>query len=78
MAEGTGKLFMTDGSVYEGSFERGKEHGKGVIKEKDGTVFEGEFKNGKKDGDFVEKDASGKIIRTGTFKNGRLLDDKKM
>ena len=41
-------------------------------------MFEGEFKNGKKDGEFVEKDAYGKITRKGTFKNGRLLDDKKM
>ena len=78
MAEGKGKLKMTDGSVYTGDFVRGKEHGKGVLTEKDGTVFEGEFKNGKKDGEFIEKDAGGKVIRKGTFKNGRLLDDKKM
>ena len=78
MAEGSGKLEMSDGSVYTGDFLRGREHGKGIIKQKDGTVFEGEFKNGKKDGEFVEKDAYGKITRKGTFKNGRLLDDKKM
>ena len=69
---------MTDGSVYTGEFYKGKEHGKGIITEKDGTVFEGGFKNGKKDGEFVEKDSSGRVTRKGTFKNGRLLDDKKM
>ena len=54
---------MADGSVYTGSFVRGKEEGKGVLIEKDGTRFEGFFKQGKKDGPFVEMDANGNIVR---------------
>lgn len=66
-----------DGSVYTGSFVRGKEEGKGVLIEKDGTRFEGFFKQGKKDGPFVEMDANGNIVRKGTFRYGRLLEEKK-
>ena len=65
------------GSVYTGSFVRGKEEGKGVLIEKDGTRFEGFFKQGKKDGPFVEMDANGNIVRKGTFRYGRLLEEKK-
>lgn len=34
MAEGEGVLHMADGSVYTGSFVRGKEEGKGVLIER--------------------------------------------
>ena len=77
MVEGEGVLHMADGSVYTGSFVRGKEEGKGVLIEKDGTRFEGFFKQGKKDGPFVEMDANGNIVRKGTFRYGRLLEEKK-
>ena len=68
---------MADGSIYTGSFVRGKEEGKGTLIGKDGTRFEGFFKQGKKDGPFVETDASGKVLRQGTFRYGRLLEEKK-
>ena len=67
---------MADGSVYTGSFVCGKEEGKGVLIEKDGTRFEGFFKQGKKDGSFVEMDANGNIVRKGTFRYGRLFQER--
>lgn len=77
MAEGEGVLRMQDGSVYTGHFSKGKEEGKGTIVTKDGVRFEGFFKQGKKDGPFIETDSNGRIIRQGTFRNGRLLEEKK-
>ena len=77
MAEGEGTLRTTDGSVYTGHFSRGREDGEGTLLTKDGTRFEGFFKQGKKDGPFVEMDSNGNVIRKGTFKNGRLLEEKK-
>lgn len=47
-----------------------------MLIEKDGTRFEGFFKQGKKDGPFVEMDANGNIVRKGTFRYGRLLEEK--
>lgn len=76
MAEGEGVLRMQDGSVYTGHFSKGKEDGKGTIVTKDGVRFEGFFKQGKKDGPFVETDRNGKVIRQGTFRYGRLLEEK--
>lgn len=75
-AEGEGVLRTVDGSVYTGNFLNGKEDGKGTIINKDGVRFEGFFKQGKKDGPFVETDANGKVIRKGTYRYGRLLEEK--
>lgn len=77
MAEGEGALRMNDGSVYTGGFVRGKEDGKGVLIDKEGVRFEGFFKQGKKDGPFIETDTNGNVIRKGTFRYGRLLEEKK-
>ena len=77
MGQGEGTLRTTDGSVYTGHFSRGREDGEGTLLTKDGTRFEGFFKQGKKDGPFVEMDSNGNVIRKGTFKNGRLLEEKK-
>ena len=68
---------MSDGTVYTGGFVNGREEGKGILVTKDGTRFEGFFKQGEKDGPFVETNAEGKIIRQGTFRNGKLLEEKK-
>ena len=75
-AEGEGTLRTADGSIYSGNFLNGKEDGKGTIIDKDGNRFEGFFKQGKKDGPFIETDPNGKVIRKGTFRYGRLLDEK--
>ena len=56
---------------------RGKEEGKGVLTTKGGVRFEGSFKKGQKDGPFVEKDENGNVIRKGTFRYGRLLNEGK-
>ena len=76
-ADGEGILKMSDGTVYTGGFVNGREEGKGILVTKDGTRFEGFFKQGEKDGPFVETNAEGKIIRQGTFRNGKLLEEKK-
>ena len=68
---------MTDGSVYTGQFVRGHEEGQGTLVSTDGTRFEGFFKRGQKDGPFIEKDTNGNVVRKGTFRNGRLLEEKK-
>ena len=52
----------------------GLEEGNGVQIKKDGTRFEGFFKQGKKHGPFVETDAKGNVIRKGTYKMGRLVE----
>ena len=77
MAEGEGVLRMQDGSVYTGHFSRGKEDGKGTIVSKDGVRFEGFFKQGKRMVLLSKQTVTEKIIRQGTFRSGRLLEEKK-
>ena len=43
----SGKIYLTDGSIYEGETRDGIIYGKGTLTRKDGTVYEGEFKDGK-------------------------------
>ena len=80
---GTEEIFATTAvgslnpDMEPGHFSRGREDGEGTLLTKDGTRFEGFFKQGKKDGPFVEMDSNGNVIRKGTFKNGRLLEEKK-
>ena len=45
--EGYGKMYWTDGKVYEGHWQAGVMHGKGRMDYKDGTSKEGEWVHGK-------------------------------
>jgi len=43
--EGYGKLYMQDGSIYEGFFKENKMEGRGRLYSINGYVYDGEFKN---------------------------------
>ena len=43
--EGFGKLFLSDGSIYEGFFKENKMEGRGRLLNIEGFIYEGEFKN---------------------------------
>ena len=54
---------------YEGEYQNGVPHGKGVSCIGDTVLYEGEYKNGKKDGKGTEYYKDGKVKYTGTYKN---------
>jgi len=39
--QGYGKIYKTDGSIYLGSWSRGKAEGKGLFIQNDGSFYEG-------------------------------------
>jgi len=43
--EGFGKLFLSDGSIYEGFFKENKMDGRGRLLNIEGFIYDGEFKN---------------------------------
>ena len=43
---GEGRIVWSDGSIYEGKFEKGIADGKGRLIGPDGTVYQGDFKDG--------------------------------
>ena len=43
--EGFGKLFLNDGSIYEGFFKENRMEGRGRFLNIEGFIYEGEFKN---------------------------------
>jgi hypothetical protein len=59
-----------DGDKYEGGFENGERHGKGVITFADGDKYEGGWENGKQHGKGVHTSANGNKYELG-FKNGK-------
>ena len=68
--EGYGKLFLPDGSIYEGFFKENKMEGRGRLLNIDGFVYDGEFKNCLANG-------YGKYIGLdGTIYKGSWLNDK--
>ncbi len=66
-----GRIFLSNGDIYEGNIKNSTFNGKGKLIGKDGTFFEGEYKNGLKNG-------SGKLIYPdnsvymGNFKDDNL------
>ncbi|MDR1530728.1 MAG: hypothetical protein LBS62_00815 [Clostridiales bacterium] len=67
--QGQGKLTYADGSVYIGTFDSGKCHGKGKLTRPNGTCCEGEFKNG-------EFAAGKKTFENGAFFEGEFCGGK--
>ena len=45
-----GRIFLSNGDIYEGNIKNSTFNGKGKLIGKDGTFFEGEYKNGLKNG----------------------------
>ncbi len=66
------KMTLLDGSVYEGSFKKGRPHGKGTLVTTNGDRYEGEFSNGLLEGEGVYTFASGSKY-TGDFKKGTFF-----
>jgi uncharacterized protein (TIGR02145 family) len=67
-----GKLTMTDGSYYDGSFDNdgnGQYQGKGLLYYSDGTYKQGDFFKGVLNGNGQEKTSDG-IVYKGRFING--------
>ena len=68
--DGYGKLFLPDGSIYEGFFKENKMEGRGRLLNIDGFVYDGEFKNCLANG-------YGKYIGLdGTIYKGSWINDK--
>ncbi|KAI4836676.1 MORN repeat protein [Plasmodium brasilianum] len=67
----TTTVTLTDGSIYTGTVQDDKIHGKGILKYPNGEQYEGEFINGKKDGIGKWSDKEGNTYE------GSWLDDKK-
>ena len=40
---GYGKMIFNNGDVYEGNWQAGLKHGKGIYKWKNGIIFDGNF-----------------------------------
>ena len=58
---GKGTLTLSDGTRFNGTFEKNKFNGIGKIINNEGTLFEGYFKDGKLDGRATEKMLNGSI-----------------
>jgi len=48
--EGTGRLKMSTGDIYEGRFQQGVRHGKGLMNYASGDLYRGDFVWGRRDG----------------------------
>ena len=73
---GQGKMYYTDGSIYEGGFINNIKHGFGtyIWKSKEGQgklYYVGEFKNDVMDG--KGKLVSGNNVMEGIWKNGKFI-----
>ena len=49
------KLYRPDGRKYEGTWLKGKQHGKGLYTNKNGMTVESEWNQGKRVESFIEK-----------------------
>ena len=72
---GQGILRLASGLKFKGSFKDGFKNGPCVEEDKDGLRFEGSYKDGVKDGPFVEKDRNGNVVRKGTYRNGKIIEE---
>ncbi|GKY97678.1 hypothetical protein MPSEU_000726000 [Mayamaea pseudoterrestris] len=73
---GHGKFVFEHGSgLYEGEWDSGKYHGKGILSWREHTgeqlSYEGEFEKGLFHGVGVKRDAAGVVIEEGLWSNGR-------
>ena len=68
LAQGEGTLTWRDGdgeiTTSSGQLQRGKRHGRWVLRFASGTVEEGPYVDGKRHGRWVERTASGGVIET--------------
>ena len=74
LPEGKGKYIMSNGTVYEGDFVKGKWHGKGTIVWGDSTKwagerYEGEWVEGRRTGQGTYTDAKGNVFKGRWEKN---------
>ena len=71
--DGTGKITMPDGFVYEGEWTNGEIDGMGVATYANGDVYEGMFVRGKRQGEGTIRYASGEE-QSGTWEDGALTE----
>ena len=62
------------GFTYSGTLKNGRFHGDGVVIFQNGEKYDGGFANGRFDGEGTYWDADGRIVYTGIFKEGRIID----
>ena len=67
---GFGKLYLPNGSRYEGEFKNGEANGFGMRFEDEEILYQGQFKNGRANG-FGIQFSGGEVVYQGQFKNGR-------
>ena len=67
---GKGRLYCSNGDIYEGLFQDDKKHGEGKLFFKFGGYYEGEFSNDEMEGLGQLFDKNGVQIYNGSFKKG--------
>lgn len=74
LRHGTGVFHWPDGEHYEGEFKQDKRHGYGKYFWPNGERFAGEWRNGQRNGKGKFFDEEGKMVASGTWKNGELVE----
>lgn len=69
-----GERKINDGSSYKGGYVDGKAHGYGIYTFPDGSTYRGNYENGKRNGSGSEYSVDGKIINSGNWIDGRLVE----
>lgn len=69
-SHGSGKLYQSDGTLYEGQFKQDEFNGKGRLVSKEGTIWTCEWKNHNSSGFGTRQELSGEIY-TGEMKNDK-------
>ena len=83
--QGKGKYFYKSGNlrvIMEGYWTKGRMGGLGTMKSFKNNIYDGqfvgEFVQNKLDGRVIQFDAKGKIVNQGIFKNGQLIEPRKI
>ncbi|MCP4314779.1 MAG: hypothetical protein GY789_01745 [Hyphomicrobiales bacterium] len=71
-AEGKGRFWMKNGTVYEGDWSSGQMHGKGRLQIPGGWHYEGDFHQGQRHGSGRLVDSAGTVF-DGQFEHGHLV-----
>ena len=72
LMDGEGSLRLADGTIYKGTFAKGKKEGAGVMMAPNGHRLVGFYKNDLMDGPFEETDAQGTVLAKASYLNGVL------
>ena len=74
-AQGKGILKYKDGNTYFGDWREGKANGYGVMEYSNGNRYKGEWKDSEAHGNGTLFDKEGKIIFSGKWFEGKMLEE---